>query len=255
MNDNRLDVAELSSEHRNQTRIKVDVDVHITLVESQTTLKGKLHNLSWGGAYLLCDEPSCKKGDAVVLAIPWIRDETISIRGKILRFDELYEGGYGAAIRFATLTTEDEKRLTKVLEMLLSGGGGGRRKDPRLARRLEITFFDPIELQAVLEDISQGGVQVMVPDSFEEGQSVMFVLTGLPEFSDVSLRGRVIRQSPVKFGRLEVFNTTLKFEHPQVELKVFVERMLVRLTKLKKLRRKYNTIRSSTKRPFPKTGT
>jgi YihY family inner membrane protein len=125
---------------------------------------------------------------------------------------------------------EAEDQLEKVLAMLMSGSGGGRREYPRLAQRLEIYFDDPTDIRATLEDISRGGLAVTVPYSFQPGQSVQLTVFGGAGVGELRLRARVVNQTVVEEGKLQLYRIGLKFEHPSAALQEIVNRLLQKLT-------------------------
>lgn len=165
-------------------------------------------------------------GDELEVRLPYSSGRPIAIESEILRFVVENEVRRAVAVRFARLSTEAEKQLERVLEMLLSGSGGGRRVYPRVAQRLEVYFDDPSDIRATLEDISRGGLSVTVPYSFSVNQSVQLMVLGPPGFQELRLRARVVRQTPLDEGGLNLYRIGLAFGHPTTELQETVQRML-----------------------------
>ena len=124
------------------------------------------------------------------------------------------------ATRFSSLSTRDESELESVLELLMqSGDSEGQRKHARLTQRLDIQFDDFEELQATLQDISEGGLGITVPDPLQVGQSFQAVVSTMDERCSLKLRARVVHQEPISLGSTEVYHVGLKFEHPTEELR------------------------------------
>lgn len=216
------------NDNRVQPRIRAQVQIEIRNPRDGSTRRALLSNLSWGGALIWCEVPPGAPGDEVEVRLPYKPAEPIAIESEILRVDREADR-YVVAVRFTSVTTHDESHLEKVLEMLLSGQGGGRRQHPRLTQRLEIYFDDPADVRATLEDISRGGLGVTVPYSFSVNQSVQLTIYGGPGIGELSLRARVVHQSPVQGSDTGLFRVGLKLEHPAKDLHDLVERLLRRM--------------------------
>lgn len=169
-------------------------------------------------------------GDALEVELPYHIRQSIRIESEILRVTPEPDGQYAVALRFSSISPEAEDHLEKVLAMLMSGPGGGRRQHPRLAQRLEIYFDDPADIRATLEDISRGGLAVTVPYSFQPGQSVQLTVFGGAGIGELRLRARVMNQSAMEEGKLQLYRIGLEFEHPTRALQELVNRLLHKLT-------------------------
>lgn len=220
----------MQNENRSQPRIRAKVGIEVFHPASGRAQRASVEELSWGGALIWCDEPPGEPGEELEVRLPYKPGHPIAITSEILRVGGGDQGQHAVAVRFTSLSTEDEGNLEKVLNLLLAGPGGGRREYPRLAQRLEVYFDDPADIRATLEDISRGGLSVTVPYSFTVNQSVQLTIFGPSGFRDLSLRARVVRQMPLEEEKVPLFNIGLVFEHPTRELQDMVQRLLDRMT-------------------------
>jgi hypothetical protein len=161
------------------------------------------------------------------LYLPFMRDgKDIAITARILRIWERSDG-QGVAVRFSSLTSDDDKRLERVLVLLdQKDNPSDQRKYPRLARRLEIEYTNHSDWQATLENISQGGMSVTLPYPVKLDQSIQVVLSETSGTRKLTLRGRVVNQEPIKFGDTEFHQISLQFEHPSSDLQQSVQSLL-----------------------------
>ncbi|MEH6588754.1 MAG: PilZ domain-containing protein [Halioglobus sp.] len=159
------------------------------------------------------------KGDTLQILLPGTKGTLINIEAKFLRSWNLAKGdGEGVAVRFSSLATRDEDELEDVLKLLAqSADSEGLRQHARLTQRLDIQF-DGDELRATLDDISEGGLGVTLPDPLQIGQSLQAVISTFDESCSLKLRARVVRQEAIQMGRTKLYQTGLKFEHPSEEL-------------------------------------
>ncbi len=220
----------LPSEGRGQPRIQARVPIRVAAPGGAGSRSAVLVNLSWGGALFQCSGSPGAVGDALEVELPYHVRESIRIDSEILRVMPEPDGQYSVAVRFSSISPGAESHLEKILAMLMSGPGGGRREHPRLAQRLDIYFDDPTDIRATLEDISRGGLAVMVPYSFQPGQSVQLTVFGGAGIGELRLRARVMNQTAVEDGKLQLYRIGLKFEHPSGDLQEIVNRLLDRLT-------------------------
>lgn len=239
---NRQKSSVLPTEGRAQPRIHAQVPIRVVVPGSRRTQRALLVNLSWGGALFHCDEIPGNAGDVIEVELPYHLKESIRIESEILRVSAEKDGRHTVAVRFSSISPDAEYHLEKVLEMLLTGTGGGRREHPRLTQRLEIYFDDPADIRATLEDISRGGLAVTVPYSFSLNQSVQLTVFGDAGFGELRLRARVVNQTAIDEGKLELFRIGLKFEHPTAALQELVSRLLRKLASRESLSaRKWKT--------------
>lgn len=212
---------EKPAEQRKQLRIQVSAAIKVVWPGDSNPVAAKLENISWGGAAIHVDQLKTDDGDTLQIIVPASQGGSISIEAKILRTWPLPDGrGHGIATRFCSLSTRDEMELEKLLKLLTeSADDDGQRHHARLTQRLDIEFDGPQELQATLDDISAGGMGITVPEPLQIGQSLQTVISTLDGTGSLTLRARVVRQDPIKLGRVEVYRAGLKFEHHPDDIK------------------------------------
>ncbi|MEH6591835.1 MAG: PilZ domain-containing protein [Halioglobus sp.] len=206
-------------EKRKQLRINVTAPIKLIWPGDNSPTDAKLQNISWGGASINVNKVRMDKGDTLQILLPGTKGTLINIEAKFLRSWNLAnEDGEGIAIRFSSLATRDEDELEDVLKLLAqSADSEGLRQHARLTQRLDI-HFDGDELRATLDDISEGGLGVTLPDPLQIGQSLQAVISTFDERCSLKLRARVVRQETIQMGKTTLYQTGLKFEHPSEEL-------------------------------------
>jgi c-di-GMP-binding flagellar brake protein YcgR len=219
---------EKPAEQRKQLRIQVSAAIKVLWPGDSNPVAAKLENISWGGAAIHVDQLKIDDGDTLQIMVPASQGGSISIEAKILRSWVLPDGkGHGVATRFSSLSTRDEMELEKLLKLLAeSADDEGQRNHARLTQRLDIEFDGPQELQATLDDISAGGMGITVPEPLQIGQSLQTVISTLDGTGSLKLRARVVRQDPIKLGRVEVYRAGLKFEHHPDDLQERINDLL-----------------------------
>jgi c-di-GMP-binding flagellar brake protein YcgR len=223
------------TDNRTQLRIRVTVPIRILWPEDTKPVNAIMEDISWGGASIRVEEAKLDKGDTLRVILPRPQGGSISIDAKILRTWQNEDGaGFRLATRFFSLSTRDEAKLEDILEHLAqSADQEGKRNHARLTQRLDIQFDDAQELQSTLDDISAGGLGITVPDALQIGQSLQAVISTLDESCYLKLRARVVRQEPLKLGKMDVYRVGLKFEHPTEELQRRTAELIRKMATLK----------------------
>lgn len=220
-------------EQRRQLRISVSAAVELGLVDSGDTCKATLRNISWGGASVRCQDMILHAGQRVRLQLPIGKNDRIATIATVLRATTV-NGASEYGLRFDSMTSADEERLEKVLDILVANPSpDSRRSEARLVQRLEIEYGDSGEFCAVLEDISPSGVMLTVPDPLEIDQSLLVTLSGADTHHSLSLRARVVHQTLVSECGIDMYRVGLRFEHPGDELRARVAAVLQHLAVLR----------------------
>lgn len=213
-------------EQREYARIHVRIPIQVRNRSSRKPSAAKLFDLSWGGASFVATDPAGAAGDDIELSLPFkVGTKDISITASILRTWDLPDG-QGVAVRFSSLTPEDDNRLEQVLLLLLEQHQGDRRKHPRVARRIEVEYGSLADWQGILENIGQGGMALTLPYPLKLSQSVQVYLSETSGYGSVTLRGRIVNIEPIQFGNKEIFQVSLRFQHPSDKLQDTVKTLL-----------------------------
>ena len=176
-------------ERRVHARISTLLDAQIEVGEERTTCR--VRDLSLGGALVESDHAKVSLKQAVVLTLPPVSGRLpVVVPGKCVRFN--MEAG---VVRYGLQWNDevpDRAGLIAWLKMLGSGDwGGDRRGAPRVRRRLEVSILGSSQCQAVLEDISRGGMAFHCRDEIPVGDQVTIELVS--PFGALSLKGEVVR--------------------------------------------------------------
>ena len=140
--------------------------------------------------------------------------------------------GKSMGMRFVFLNKRQSKTISKVIEILSSTPGGGSRKHARVATRKAVTYGSPVELKAVLEDISKGGMATTIPatdakDGPELNQIVNFAIrTGEPGDDPLILSARVVRREAIGPEQGNFIRLHLEFEKLDAENRTHVDLLL-----------------------------
>jgi c-di-GMP-binding flagellar brake protein YcgR len=213
-------------EKRQQIRISISAPIHVLPPNTKAPFAAKLENISWGGAAFNVDRCIGEVGDRVQVILPSFRGRRIKVQSEIIRAS--YDSdGQACVVRFSKLRTADETILQQLLECLTkSGGDDGQRTNARLARRIDIQYDDVNELRARLEDISNGGLSIMLPEPMDVDQSLLVAISTTDEQCELLLRARVVRQQEVYFSELRMFRVSLELGHPTKDIKARVGELI-----------------------------
>jgi c-di-GMP-binding flagellar brake protein YcgR len=221
------------NDKRRQLRISVSTPVQVSTPDGSQTHAATLRNISWGGAALLAPADLGVANARVCLHLPAGGGQKIVILATILRARP-EESGVEYGLRFDSLSPDDEDRLEKVLEILVAEPQrGGRRSEVRLVQRLEIEYGDAGELCATLEDISASGLMLTVPEPLEIDQSLLISLTSTGTDLGLNLRARVVHQTRIEEGGMEMYRIGLQFEHPTEQVRERVNAVVQQLATLR----------------------
>lgn len=204
---------------RRQYRINIHAPVTLSTADQGQRFAAELRNVSWGGALVRTADFPAVAGDTVWLYLPVGRGRDIPVQGTVLR-DTGQAAEREIALRFDSIRPDDEPRFRRVLEILLAQPDeDGRRAEPRLVQRLDIEYGDTGELRATLEDISAGGLMLVVPDPLELQQSLLVALSSVDSPHTIELRARVVHQTCLPGEEVALYRVGLAFEYPSPELR------------------------------------
>lgn len=225
------DAEEKTEEKRKQLRISVSAPIKLIWPGNNTPVNARIQNISWGGASIVTDKALTDSGDTVQVLLPGIAGASIQLEAKVLRTWPLSaQQGEGIALRFSSIATQDQDAFEQLLMKLAqSGDNEGLRQHARLTQHLDIQFDGPDELHATLDDISEGGMGVTVPDPIEIGQSLETMISTMDGGFNLKLRARVVRLEPVKMGNVVLYHAGLKFEHPSRELNALTRQLIAQM--------------------------
>ena len=217
-------------EHRSQPRLNVSSLITIKSPSKNKEWRGNLSNISWGGVRIRTKKPLGNDGDLLRLFLPYSDGGDIDILSTIIRSWE-FGGMYNTSVRFTVLHQKDESRLDALLDLLLDSKDEKFRQYPRFAHRIDVTFWDVEEFKSTLEDISKGGMKIVMPEPVKLNESIQIQLDGTDEGYSLNLRARVIRQTTIEISNVLMYQMALKFEHPTDELHSMVHTLMKNIIK------------------------
>lgn len=217
------------AERRCQNRFEVKTEVQLALGRGTRQIIVRNQNLGWGGASLLLPETGLDIGESVSLEFPWAQGRSFSAYADVV-WKERIEGRRSlVGVRFSKLLLAHEERLARLLTLLAEPGQTDRR-DLLLAERVEIEFIDREDMEATLEEVRTGRLELTSFRPYELDQSVQLVVSRVGSTLGLHLRARVVQRRPLSLGGEEVsprlFMIRLVLEHPLFDLERSVERML-----------------------------
>lgn len=208
---------------RKHTRLPMSIPVTIRAEGAETFHRVQNQDISWGGVRFLASKAAVANLKSVTVTFPWSNGRHFSALAEVVRKDSVDDETALVAARFSRLSTADQHRLEKLLQML-HGAGAPASSEPNLSMApvLEIFFSDTQEIYDKLAEIAEGRFSMTVFESYEPGQSIRLVLGGIADVPALRLRARVVRIEAVQSeaaSEWAIFNLELSFEHPADELK------------------------------------
>ncbi len=182
-------------ERRAYARLAYPVKVDLKIAGQSISLLAR--DISRGGIFLFTTFVVDVDSKVGVVLHPPDGGEPLELAGEVVRLVEApqEEGGglQGIGVQWGTLSPANERRLDQLMHQLLWGGSGGdRRAHPRLAAMLNIVCRTDQDINALVRDISQGGMLMTVHRPIALGSEVE-VQVDVPPAPSVSLRARVRR--------------------------------------------------------------
>lgn len=207
---------------RKHSRLPMTIQVGIKAETGETSLVVQNQDISWGGVRFLAPKGALDDLKSVTVTFPWSNGRQFSAVAEIVRKDRVDDEHTLVAARFSKLSTADQSRLEKLLQLLHGASRATSDQKLSMAPVLEILFSDIQEIYAKLAEIAEGRLSATVFESYEPGQSIRLVLGGIADVPALRLRARVVRADVVRSetaSEWPMFDLELRFEHPADELK------------------------------------
>lgn len=182
-------------ENRRHQRVDVAIDVRVTRGDRASV--GKLSNLSRGGAGLRSETDFGGVGDRIELAIPLPGGIEVTVTSEVVRKNER-DGALFYGLRFDSLESNLQSHLLSLIETLIRHSTGDQRKYARVYRRIPIRYRHLSELGAVLENISMGGISMIVDRPHVLHDAIDVAVPDLVGGEFMTLGGKIVHQSPVR---------------------------------------------------------
>jgi c-di-GMP-binding flagellar brake protein YcgR len=176
---------------------RIHVSTKIEVATSQGIVEAELRDLSKGGARFQVAQAVGEVGETVELFLPSLSGIEIAVMSQIIRVLPSKDGGLQVAVRFDVVEPAMREQLLELIDVLLSTTGGGRRAHARVARRIEIHFGQLDDLQAILEDISSGGLLMTVSEPLVLYEEVDVTVPDMGGGELLILHARVVNQRAI----------------------------------------------------------
>jgi c-di-GMP-binding flagellar brake protein YcgR len=218
-------------ERRVHPRIQAAGEVRVS--GPKGAVNGTLRDVSKGGAAFFLPEPIGDLGDVVEVFLEFDGGMEIAVMAEILRIEESPQGLLHG-VRFSLVEPSMQDTLLKLLEFLLKSKGSSIRKHSRVARRIPIRYGRVSELKAMLENISVGGLSMIVETPLVLYEEIEVSLPDLTGKDLLILNGRVVHQHPVeKESNLRGYRIGLQFKELNTEAKSCLDALLKRVLEIK----------------------
>jgi len=212
-------------DEENRVHARIHVSTKIDVASPDGMVEAELRDLSKGGARFFASESAGQIGETIELFLPALDGSDIAVMAQIIR-NELSDGGRMVAVRFDAVEPAMQRALSDLIELLLSSTGGGVRKHPRVAKRIEIRFGQLGELRGILQDISQGGLLMSIPEPLSLYEEVDVIVPDLGGRELLTLHARVTHQRKVQRDSGPVYQVGMEFADMRPEARGCVEAVL-----------------------------
>ena len=216
-------------ESRSQPRIALSTNININILNSHKTYKGKLVDISWGGAQIKTKELLASENDIIEIIIPYTQDNLIRIQGSVIRY-WTKEDIFYSAIRFTKLHYKDELRFNKLLELFFENKGADKRHEhTQFSHHIDISYWDTDEIRSNLSDISEGKMNIVMPDLIDIGKSICVHIEGPDNYVELNLRAHITKQEETFLAEFPMYRMELEFDHPKEEVNAIFRNMIQKI--------------------------
>lgn len=182
-------------EKRVHARVEVVTEIRVSGPEGFQ--EGELRDLSKGGAGVWLEQPAGQIGDTLELFLPFPGGIEIAVMAEILRVTQTGRG-YLHGVRFQLVEPAMREKLIDLIESLLKSKGSETRKHARVSHRIPIQLGKLSDLQATVENISMGGLAMVVKEPLVLDEEVEVTIPDTNGEPLLLLKGKVINQHHVE---------------------------------------------------------
>ncbi|WP_295391116.1 PilZ domain-containing protein [uncultured Thiodictyon sp.] len=223
----------VATERRRHQRLRLQVPAQLILPGTNVSISVLNQEISWGGAVFTVAQPLPKGIHSVLIVLPWVGDQRISIHATVLRMALLPNNQYLLVVRFSNLMPESHLRLEKLLKMI-SGKArtADRQASTDLFHEVQVTVFDLDDFRQTLEQIAAGRFILHAVDGYDLNQSISLAVAGPHDLPELRLRARVVdidKAHSIRFDGSGMHLVTLEFEHPREAITPLIDSLLGRL--------------------------
>ncbi len=214
------------SDSDRRVHVRVQVETKVRVSAPNGVFEGQVRDLSKGGAGIYLDEVVGKQGDSIELFLPIEEGDDIVVMAEILRV--VYTSrGILHGTRFQMVEPSMREKLLELIEKLVKEAGGGKRKHARLSQRLPIEVDNLKDFKANIENISMGGLAMVVEEPLVLDQEVELSIPDLEGNELLVVKGRVIHQTQLSEEYAQGCRVGLEFEELSAEDRTLLAKLLV----------------------------
>lgn len=177
----------------------------------QGKLPAELQSISKGGAAVTSPSLKATLQDALTLIINYASGQTLKLKSKII-WIRAEDNPPAVGLRFEDLSTEDEHQLQHLIKQFLNEGSKGGRRHPRIARRVPARYGETDELKAMLENISLGGLALIVDTPVKPKDQVEIEIQNPDGPPPLVVNGIVVYCHPAGQTGRDVYRVGIEFK-------------------------------------------
>lgn len=194
------------SEKRKHQRLELSYPVSVKLQED--VFEALLKDLSQSGAKVLLNKDAPIPNDSKLELIFKIPEKLNLSVFCTIRRQEQQNDGLSLGLEFHLEQAGLIRQITALIEFFISGDE--ENTNTKVSRRLPIPFGELSELEAVIENISMGGLAMSVPRELELYEPVEISVPNLQGDELLVLKGRVVHQYPIE--NTDYFRIGIEFD-------------------------------------------
>jgi len=192
----------MSDERRAHARISVEHAC--VLLGPEETCAGLVRDVSPVGAQVVAERPVAPEdGDLLFRIEAQEGRQELDVRARVIyarqRLGELVMG-----LQFVDMDAATHRAVHAYVDAVVAGSGGRQREHPRVQVQVGVVCQTKSEIQAVMRDLSQGGLSVELDEQVETGEPITVTITlgSLPK--PLQLSGEVVHVRTLPTGRQHV---------------------------------------------------
>lgn len=213
---------------------RVDVSLQVQVLTTDGYQNAKLVNLSKGGAGLSCPPGTELPEKLTTIAIPLPGDITLSVQCSVKRKVKSNDGCF-YGLKFNELEKIHQEHLLSLIETIVTHASSNeRRKATRVARRIPIKYKHLHELEAVLENISLGGLSMIVETPHIVYDAIEVTIPDLNGREFLILKGKLLHQTTFIQGGQSFYKLGIEFTELTDIEKACLKGLIMHILNLKK---------------------
>lgn len=215
-----------ASARERRTQVRLAAPLNARIVSAGQEVEFPIRDVSVSGIYLFAKVAPAAVGALVTLKLALTAGiKAITLDAEVVRISSDDKGGVrGMALEFQHLTSVQHTQLLDLLDRAMAGKGTASRAFPRVYPLLEIRCRDTSEFRAVLRDIGEGGVGLVVDRNLALDTELQISIDR-PHAPPIELKGWPVSIEPVA-DQPGWFRAGVRFSRLSAELRGELQRLL-----------------------------